>query len=185
MTHTDPKKHTKKEWAMHQPHTEWHEEFLKLTKKLQETEEIAKRAQSDYLRLKLDFDSYMQRNQEAQASAKVDALCEVARKILPAVNQLYHIVKTMPQEFLDNSRAQGVKLAYDKVTSDLAHLYIVPIHVNIGDDPDFLAHIPLSAQPTDDETLKGKVLELIDVGYKYHKNDKEQIILPAKVIVGQ
>lgn len=160
-------------------------ELLKITKQLQETEEIAKRAQSDYLRLKLDFDSYMQRNQEAQVSGKIDALAEVARKILPAVNQLYHIIKTMPQDLEGNSRATGINLAYDKMLADLSHLGIFPLDAKAGDELDFLAHLPLSAQETDDETLKGKVVELVETGYVYRKNNKEQIILPAKVIVGQ
>ena len=63
-----------------------HQHIAQLTQKLQEAEEITKRAQSDYLRIKLDFDSYIQRNQQAQVTAKIDALCEVARKILPSVN---------------------------------------------------------------------------------------------------
>lgn len=179
------KKSWKGEGHSHDHDEPINEELVKITKQLQETEEIAKRAQSDYLRLKLDFDSYMQRNQEAQVSTKVDTLCEVARKILPAVNQLYHIIKTMPQELEGNSRADGMKLAYEKVISDLAHLGITPIEAKAGDDLDFMAHLPLSAQDTDDETLKGKIIELVETGYIYRKNDKQQIILPAKVIVGQ
>lgn len=180
-TNHDDKK-PKKDWPHANDHTQ---EIAQLTKKLQETEEIAKRAQSDYLRLKLDFDGYMQRNQEAQLSAKVDALTEVARKILPVVNQFYHIIQTMPQELEGNSRADGMKLAYEKVIGDLAHLGITPIEAKIGDDVDFIAHLPLSAQDTDDQALKGKIIELVETGYIYRKNDKQQIILPAKVIVGQ
>ena len=46
-------------------------EIAGLTKQLTDKEEIAKRAQSDYIRLKMDMDSYVTRTESAQKDMKV------------------------------------------------------------------------------------------------------------------
>lgn len=46
-------------------------EIAGLTKQLADKEEIAKRAQSDYIRLKMDMDSYVMRTETAQKEMKV------------------------------------------------------------------------------------------------------------------
>jgi molecular chaperone GrpE (heat shock protein) len=46
-------------------------EIAGLTKQLADKEEIAKRAQSDYIRLKMDMDSYVTRTEAAQKDMKV------------------------------------------------------------------------------------------------------------------
>ena len=51
-----------------------------LENKLSETEQITKKAQSDYIHMKFDFDSYMRRNEEQAKNSKVDTLVDVVKK---------------------------------------------------------------------------------------------------------
>jgi molecular chaperone GrpE (heat shock protein) len=46
-------------------------------------------------------------------------------------------------------------------------------------------HDPLSVQPTDDESQKGKIISEFQPGYIYEKDGIKKVITAAKVIVGQ
>lgn len=54
-----------------------------LEKQLAESQEITKRAQSDYLRLKWDMDALIERTNLANAQLKDDTFVIVAQKVLP------------------------------------------------------------------------------------------------------
>ncbi|USN54984.1 MAG: nucleotide exchange factor GrpE [Candidatus Peribacteria bacterium] len=98
------------------------ERIAKLEKDLAEAQEIAKRAQSDYFRFKIDMDSYMQRAEQNLEQTKVDALIQIAQKLLPAVAQLEQSVLNLPKELAENSWAAGVKLCYNKAMQELASI---------------------------------------------------------------
>lgn len=69
------KEHHKKDISAEQGSTDrillLEAEIAGLTKQLSEKEEIAKRAQSDYIRLKMDMDSYVTRTEAAQKDMKI------------------------------------------------------------------------------------------------------------------
>ena len=80
--------------------------ITKLEKKLKDQEEITQRAQSDYYRLKMDWDQYVARTESMKATLKVESLISTAQKLLPAVSQLKQTVTTMPEEFAESPWAQ-------------------------------------------------------------------------------
>jgi Tfp pilus assembly protein PilN len=47
-------------------------EIAGLTRQIADKEEIAKRAQSDYIRLKMDMDGYVSRTEAAQKEMKIE-----------------------------------------------------------------------------------------------------------------
>lgn len=161
------------------------EQIAELEKKCTEHEEIAKRAQSDYVRLKMDMDSLITRTEEQKKHLSVESLVKVAQKVLPFVWQLKTTVETMNEEVWATPRWSGVVLVYEKMLWSLEQLHIKPIIANAWDEPDLTKHMPINMQPVEDEALKGKIVTEIEQGYLYNDNWKETIIIPSKVVVGQ
>lgn len=154
-----------------------------LEKKLKEQEEITKRAQSDYFRLKVDMDSYMQRAEEAKKKEKIDALVAMGSKLLPFITQLEQSIAHLPAELWDNQRVSGIRLIHQKSIQEVRALGIVPISTEIWTSPDLTLHMPINMQDTDDETLKGKIIQVVESGRKYDKDGVVQVISPSKIVV--
>lgn len=133
-------------------------EIVGLTKQLTEKEEIAKRAQSDYIRLKMDMDSFVTRTESAQKEMKLEGLLSITKKILPSIYQLKLMSDSCPPQFEQNSRAQGVKLLYGKLTKELEMLHIFPIESTIGTEPNLTYHAPIGNEPVKDKKLTGKIV---------------------------
>ena len=98
-----------------------------LENKLSETEQITKKAQSDYIHMKFDFDSYMTRNEEQAKTAKVDTLIEVVKKFTPFIDGLRQSLANIPEEEQDDIIVQGVQMVYNKFLSTLEQMGIKKI----------------------------------------------------------
>lgn len=157
---------------------------IELQKKLKDTEEIAKKAQYDYIMLKSEFDSFVRRVEGDNKEAKVQQLVDLVKKLTPIIDQLGQSVSHIPAELVDNTWAAGVKLTYDNAIKTLQGLGISLIPT-IGHEPDMELHEPLSVQPTDDEALKGKIIQEFQPWYVYEKDGIKKVVSAAKVIVGQ
>ncbi|NCQ82373.1 hypothetical protein GW750_06325, partial [bacterium] len=57
--------------------------------------QIATKAQHDYINLKMDFDSYQSRTESRQADQKIDTLTDVVKKFLPFVESLRKSLDTI------------------------------------------------------------------------------------------
>ncbi len=158
--------------------------ITELQKKLKDTEEIAKKAQYDYIMLKSEFDSFVRRVEGDNKEAKVQQLVDLVKKLTPIIDQLGQSVSHTPAELEDNTWAAGVKLTYDNAIKTLQWLGISLIPT-IGYEPDMELHEPLSVQPTDDESLKGKIIQEFQPWYVYEKDGIKKVVSAAKVIVGQ
>ena len=135
-----------------------------LNAKIKNIEEVAKKAQHDYVMLKYDFDSYQRRVESDNKEQKTQILIDLMKKLLPLIDQLSYSVANIPAELEGNKWADGVKLVYDNAVKTLASLGIEKI-ATIGQEPDSELHEPLSAEPTEDETLKGKIIKEYQPGY--------------------
>jgi molecular chaperone GrpE (heat shock protein) len=93
-------------------------------------------------------------------------------------------VAHIPEDLLQNNWVSGVKLTYDNAIKILHGLGISQI-ATIGETPDMEIHDPLSVEPVEDETLKGKIIKEFQAGYVYEKDGIKKVISAAKVIVGQ
>lgn len=132
--------------------------------KIKNLEEVAKKAQYDYVMLKYDFDSYQRRVEQEGKEQKSKSIVDIMKKILPIIDQLSYSVEHMPEEMQGNTRADGVKLIYDNAMKTLAGLGIEKI-ATIGQEPDSDLHEPLSVEPAADESMKGKIIKEYEAGY--------------------
>lgn len=155
-----------------------------LEKQLADMTAIAKRAQSDYITLKMDFDGYVSRNDSQKEHMKEDNLISLVKRLIPVFTTLKQMVQTVPAELAENTRAQGVTLTYGKLLTELDSLAIKSISPSIGTDPDLHLHLPLWSEESD-PTLHGKITKVLEDGYVYTWKDREVVIIPAKVVVGK
>jgi molecular chaperone GrpE len=121
-----------------------------LENKLTETEQITKKAQSDYIHMKFDFDSYMRRNEEQAKTSKIDTLVDVVKKFTPFIDGLRQSLSNIPEEQHDDVLVQGVQMIYNKFISSLDMMGIKKIE-SIGQTPDIELHEAVSAMPVTDE----------------------------------
>ncbi len=163
---------------------ELEKEIISLTKKLEETEQITKRAQSDYIHLKFDFDSYMSRTSEQAKTAEVDTLINVAKKFTPFIDGLRQSLANIPDSERGDTIVQGVQMVYDKFLSTLEQMNIRKIE-SIGQLIDINLHEAVSALPVEDKNQKGKIIQEFEQWFIYEKWDIRKVVTPAKVVVGQ
>jgi len=156
-----------------------------LQRKLDDAEQITKRAQSDYLRLKMDMDALITRTSEQQKRWDIDSLVNTAKKILPFVTQLAQSLQAADEETLQTPWAQGIQLIYQKMIGSVEQLNIKTITGESGQDPDLQQHIPVSTMPVEDKKLSWKIVSQIEQGYMYSKDWVEVVVVPAKVVVWQ
>ena len=153
-------------------------------KQLTEQEEITRRAQSDYLRTKLEFDAYVKRSDAARLWFEIDGLMKALEKVLPFVNQLKTTLDNLPEDISWHAWVEWVQLLYTKMLADIALLWVKPIEVTLWTDPDYTVHIPIGVEETDDESLKNKVVKEVEGGFVYEKGEVNRVVMPAKVVVG-
>lgn len=147
-------------------------------------EETAKRAQYDYINLKMDFDRKQRQLDEEKATMKQTSLIDSIKKILPFVETMRKSLDTLTDEQKDSPLAQWLSLTYKNFLSTLAEMHIEPIDA-LGLEPDTILHEPVGAQPVEDETLKGKVIQEFERGFVYRHDGQQIVIATSKVVIGQ
>lgn len=155
-----------------------------LENKLADAEQITKKAQSDYIHMKFDFDSYMRRTDEQSKTMKVDTLIDVAKKFTPFIDSLRKSLENIPAEHTEDPLVQGVQMVYNKFISTLDMMGIKAIE-SIWQEPNIELHEAVSAIPVTDETQKGKIIQEFEKGFVYDKGDVRKVVNTAKVVVGQ
>lgn len=119
------------------------DKIAKLEQQLADMTAIAKRAQADYVMLKVDFDGYAQRQEQQKDQTKEDNLVQLVKRLVPVFTTLKQMVQTVPGELADNAWTQGVALTYNKLLTELEGLSVSTISPVVGEDPDLHLHLPL------------------------------------------
>ncbi|MBD3365918.1 nucleotide exchange factor GrpE [candidate division WWE3 bacterium] len=136
-----------------------------LEKQLQEMENNWKRALADYKNL-----------QRRTIKEKEDAVkfsnFVLASELIPVYDNLLMVEK--------HSEDQGLKMVVDQFWEVLKTTGIEKIEAG-GKEFDENLMEAIEAQEVEDETQKGKVLEVLQNGYKF----KDRVLKPVKVVVGK
>lgn len=180
----DSKKTSSKKACKNTADKELIRKIEKLENELADQKEITQKAQSDYFRYKMDMDAYIARAEDAKKESRVDGLVSAGEKLLPFVTQLKQSLHHIPEDLGGNARVEGIQVIYKKSLGDLKLLWIESIEAEKGTDPDLTFHMPINMQDTDDEKLKGKIIQEVEAGWKYQKDGVMKVIVPTKIIVG-
>lgn len=173
--------HKKKHKTTSKSHDEKGEkEIAELLKRISEAESKLNDYHDKYLRLSAEFDNYRKRTLKEKVDLLKTAGEDCLIRILPVLDDFERAMKSMESSTDIGAVKDGVQFIYNKLRDSLTQQGIKEIDAHSKEfDTDL--HEALSKAPATDESLKGKVLEVIEKGYLL--NDK--VIRYAKVIVGE
>lgn len=133
-----------------------------------------------YLRLSAEFDNYRKRTLKEKMELSKTAGEQILLSILPVVDDFERGMSSMTEAKDINAVKQGIELIYNKFKEFLKQNSVKEIdamHVELDTD----LHDAVTKIPAPEEKLKGKIVDVIQKGYKL--NDK--VIRHSKVVVGE
>ena len=131
-----------------------------------------------YLRLYSEFDNYRKRTAKEKLELSATASAAVMKDLLPVLDDFERALQNMEKNG-NEADLQGVTLIYNKFKSTLQKKgleEIVAVDCEFNTDE----HEALTMVPAPDESKKGKVIDVIQKGYKLNGT----VIRFARVVVG-
>ena len=167
-------------------HNEIHEEESKSKKnkknkndkQVEEMKENYDKLKEDYLRLCADFDNYRKNTAKEKIEFSKTASEGVIVDLLPILDDFERAIQTMENKETD-ANYEGVVLIYNKLKRALEQKGLEEINAKDAvfdtDEHEALTNVPVT-----DESQKGRVLDVIQKGYKLNG----KVIRYARVVVG-
>ncbi|MBR6273038.1 MAG: nucleotide exchange factor GrpE [Bacteroidales bacterium] len=131
-----------------------------------------------YLRLFSEFDNYRKRTAKEKLEMSATASSAVIKDMLPVIDDFERALQNMEKNG-NEADLQGVTLIYNKLKTTLQKKGLEEI-VAIDCDFNTDEYEALTMIPAPDESKKGKVLDVIQKGYKLNGT----VIRFARVVVG-
>lgn len=131
-----------------------------------------------YLRLYSEFDNYRKRTAKEKLELSATASAALMKDLLPVLDDFERALQNMEKNG-NEADLQGVTLIYNKFKSTLQKKgleEIVAVDCEFNTDE----HEALTMVPAPDESKKGKVIDVIQKGYKLNG----VVIRFARVVVG-
>lgn len=142
-------------------------------------EDLAKE-KDKFLRLFAEFENYKKRTAKERIELFKTAGQDVLQSMLPVLDDfdraLVRISKSEEKELL-----KGVELIHGKLLNTLKSKGLEQVEVTASDVFDAEIHEAITQIPAPTEELKGKIIDVIEKGYKLG----DKIIRFPKVVVGQ
>jgi molecular chaperone GrpE len=143
------------------------------------TEEV-KQEKDKFLRLFAEFENYKKRTSKERIELFRTANEELMTVLLPILDDfdrgLAEIKKAKDKELL-----KGMTLINNKLLNILTQKGLTLIKVDAGEPFDAELHEAITQIPAPSEDLKGKIIDVIEQGYKLG----DKIIRYPKVVIGQ
>ncbi len=157
-----------------------HAELEKKNKELEEIRYKMSDINDKYLRLSAEFDNYRKRTLKEKTDLIKTAGGDVLADVLPVMDDFERALQSMENAENVDAVKDGVNLIFNKFKEFIKSKGIVEIEA-INQEFDTDLHEALTKIPAPSEELKGKVVDVIQKGYKI----EEKVIRYAKVVVGE
>ena len=147
-----------------------------------EEEDLASQLEKEkdkFLRLFAEFENYKKRTSRERMDLFKTAGQEVISALLPVLDDFDRAVKELDRSG-DKDLFKGVELIHNKFKDTLHGKGLEEIEVSQGDTFDAEVHEAVTQIPAPEDSLKGKVVDVIEKGYKLG----DRIIRHPKVVVG-
>ncbi len=131
-----------------------------------------------YVRLYSEYDNYRKRTANEKIELIKTAAESTINAMLPVLDDFERALPTM-EKSEDKSNYEGALLIYNKLKKTLEQKGLEEIEAN-GTDFNTDEHEALTQIPAPDESMKGKVMDVIQKGYKLNG----KVIRFARVVVG-
>ena len=153
------------------------------TDKKSETEDLnlkLKEANDKYLRLYADFDNFRKRALREKMELIKSAGEDILVQILPVMDNFERAMQSIKTAKDTDAVKEGIELIFNNFKEFLNQKGIKEIEaVNKEFDTDL--HEAITKFPAQDESMKGKVVDVIQKGYFLN----EKVVRFAKVVVGE
>lgn len=159
--------------------TEMKEEEIEEKDELTIAKETAQAEKDKFLRLFAEFENYKKRTTKERIELFKTAGQEVLQSMLPVLDDFDRAQKEI-EKSEDEGIKQGVNLIHNKLKETLKSKGLEIIEVNAGDTFDADRHEAITQIPAPTEDLKGKIVDVIEKGYKLG----EKTIRYPKVVTG-
>ena len=147
---------------------------------LEQTKMALQEEKERFLRLFAEFENYKRRTSKERIELFKTAGQDVIQSILPVLDDFDRALKEINKSE-DKSALQGVELISNKLRETLRSKGLEPIDTKVGETFDPEIHEAVTQIPAPSDALKGKIVDLIEKGYKLG----DKIIRFPKVVTGQ
>ena len=142
--------------------------------------ELSVKEENDkFLRLFAEFENYKKRTSKERLDLYKTASQELMTALLPIIDDLNRASAEF-EKSKEKSLVEGFSLIKNKFSDTLQSQGLILIDVKKGDDFDAEIHEAITQIPAENEKMKGKVIDVIEFGYKLG----DKIIRYPKVVVG-
>ena len=143
-------------------------------------EEELKIANDKYLRLYSEFENFRRRTAKEKLELISTASADLLTEIIPVLDDVGRAIKTNEETEDISVIKEGMILVHNKFDSILKSKGLVEMD-SLGKEFNIDEHEALTKIPAPDKKLRGKVVDVIEKGYKL----KDKIVRYAKVVVGE
>ncbi|MBR9846160.1 MAG: nucleotide exchange factor GrpE [Algicola sp.] len=143
-------------------------------------EELGKE-KDKFLRLFAEFENYKKRTSKERVDLFKTASEDVMLAMLPVLDDFERALAHIEDDKEAEELRKGVLLIYNKLVSTLNQKGLEKIEVKAGDVFDADVHEAITQIPAPDDDMKGKIVDVIEKGYKLG----EKVIRFPKVVIGQ
>lgn len=142
--------------------------------------EEARMWQDKYMRLSAEFDNYRKRCLKEKMDLISTGGEDVIKSMLIIIDDMERAIAAVESSNDVQAVKDGVVLIYQKLLSTMRQRGLEEIEA-IGNELDTDLHEAVAKFTTEEEKMKGKIIDVIQKGYKL----KDKIIRFAKVVVGE
>ena len=151
----------------------------KLKEELAESNRKLEELQDKYMRQVAEFSNFKKRTAKEKLEIRESVKASMLHDFLPVIDDIDRAMEHLETADVEATK-EGVKLIYQKFMDYLKSQDLTEIQA-LGEDFNTDFHEAVTQFPVDDEAKKGKVIDVIQKGYKI--NDK--VVRYSKVVVGQ
>lgn len=144
-----------------------------------ELREALEKEKDKFLRLFAEFENYKKRTTRERLELYKTAGQELMTALLPVLDDFDRAVRELERAGEDEL-LKGVVLIHNKFRDTLKAKGLEPIEAQAGDAFDADLHEAVTQVPAPKKSLKGKVIDVIEKGYKLG----DRVIRHPKVVVG-
>ena len=133
-----------------------------------------------FLRLFAEFENYKKRTSKERLELYKTASQELMSALLPLIDDMDRAYLEFDKS-TEEGLVEGFSLIKNKFSEILKSQGLIITKVNKGDEFDAEIHEAITQIPAEDKKMKGKVIDVIESGYKLG----EKILRYPKVVVGK
>ncbi len=152
----------------------------KKDKELDKIKAELEESKDKYLRLYSEFENFRRRTAKEKLEMVGSANEGLIQMLLPILDDFERADKSFNDSADIQSVKEGVDLIFNKFKSVLEQKGVKEVEADKGSDFDLELHEAITQIPAPEDDLKGKIVDVIEKGYKL--NDK--VVRFAKVVTG-